>query len=306
MSHLRQVTEFTCAVCNEKLQLDPNDQTTFDSKTNHEKFFGMQLTTYRVSHETAEERHVNTIIVDHMGFFRGHKDAFTESIDRDLQRAERPYWVAEQRPASLTSHQYLDLFFVIDTEDNWVLEIVNSARVRALELARLIDERISEIRRLYDVMPDHLSLTLGDQDLRLWMKETRVVVASLKSPACFSAVEALAQEILRVSHPDTLPEKRLLVLALQSIALQPRIDVNVVRRLVSDDRLFTTVDFPYTSRIQSIVSRLERRFPLANDVLVPLLSGRANVIDLLEEGHINDLSNIFELLDFVDRRGLLE
>ncbi|TXT54803.1 MAG: hypothetical protein BAJATHORv1_50054 [Candidatus Thorarchaeota archaeon] len=303
MSQTKQVSTFQCAVCNERVSFNPRDPTTFESKTPHEKFFGMQLTTYRVSHMVGSERHVNTIIVDHMDLFRGHKDAFVEQVKGE--KAEQQLWLVSQKPATLESHPFFDCVFIMDRDDSWVLEGVTSSEVRILELARLLAQRVEEAERVYESLPDELNFTIADQDLRVWTKGSRIACGALKGPAAFGSLSTLLKETIREPHRDAIPDKRLLVLGLHAIAVNPKIDSSVLLKLVGDDRLFSKIDFQYIPRIPSIVDRVERKFDFAEEILVPLLSGKASVIDLLEQGQIGRIQKVFDMLEHVERRGLL-
>ncbi|MBD3404962.1 MAG: hypothetical protein GF411_02365 [Candidatus Lokiarchaeota archaeon] len=303
MSQIQQITQFQCAVCNEPIKFDPENPTTFESKTTHEKFFGMQLTTYRVAHEIGNERHVNTVVVDHKHLFRGHKDAFVEQIDK--LEEEKRLWLVSQKPDALHTHPYLENVFIMDRIDSWVMEGLGSEKVRLLELARLLDKKVEEAERVYETLPEEMSFTIADQDLRIWINNSRVACVTAKGAAAITSIKILLKELTKNTHRDAIPDKRLLILGLHVISEYPKINPEILIRLASDDRLYSKIEFGFIPRIPSIVERVERKYPFAKEILMPLLSGTASVINLLEQGQIGKISQIFDMLDYVDRRGLL-
>ena len=137
MTLLRSVTEFTCRVCGKPLKFDPTDESAYISKTDHEDFFGMQLTTYRVAHDSENERHYNSVVVDHMGFFRGHRDAYAEPLDIIDYSTDRTYWIFHEESPAIERTQNVGLALLINRSDRWVIDIVCPAKLNASEIATL-------------------------------------------------------------------------------------------------------------------------------------------------------------------------
>jgi hypothetical protein len=305
MSQVKEMTEFHCAICKDAIRFDPTDGSTYENRTPEEQFFGMQLTTYRVAHITGNDRHINTVIVDHEGFYRGHKDAFSEKVRVVDTHIDRVFWPVAEERRTLSIHPHIDMAILVDLQEYWVMELVNTIGLRALEMARLITERIDEVRQVYEAVPDNLAVTIADQEVRVWMSGSRMVSVRMKTPAAYAAVDNLAREILRVDSGEVVPDKRLLTLAFHAIGATPKLERDCIVRLLRDNLFFALIDFPYPFRVPDIVGRLKSRFPAAESFLTPLLRGRETIIDLLEQGYIEQLPMVIDMIDYVERRGLL-
>ncbi len=304
MSQLKQLTEFRCAICDEVIQFDPNDSKTYEAKTAEDTFFGMKLTTFRVSHEIGNNRHVNTIIVDHRGLFRGKKDAFVEEI-RLAPDSEIPIWVVGDEEKVLKTHPYFSVMLMLDYNEKWLMVILNESTFRMIELAHLINEKVIEALKVYKEVPEILTITVADQDFRIWLEGSRIVGVVLKSPKAFDAINIATKCILQNTHNDAIPNKKLMKLVLQALAVNPKLEERYVLKLLLDHNLFSNIDFPYKARISSITQRLETRFDIASEFLTPLLRGQNSVIELLEVGYIEQVQTVFDMLDYVERRGIL-
>ncbi|NWF96877.1 MAG: hypothetical protein HXY34_12115 [Candidatus Thorarchaeota archaeon] len=306
MSQQRQMTEFHCAICNEPVRFVPSDERTYENRTAEEQFFGMQLTTYRVAHNAGSERHVNTVIVDHMGLFRGYKDAFSEKTRVKGTHSDQVFWPLAHEHRTLSIHPHVDVALIIDLQDNWVMELVNAVRVMVLEMARLISERIDEVRQVYESMPDTLAVTIADHEVRVWTQGSRFFCVRMKTPTAYAAIDSLAREALTADSGDVIPDKRLLTLAFQAIGASPKLERQYIVRLLRDNLLFAHIDFQHQSRVPDIVARLQNKFPRSDGFLTHLLRGHTTVIELLEQGYIEQLALVMDLLDYIQRRGLLE
>ncbi|MEM2143239.1 MAG: hypothetical protein QXS20_10680 [Candidatus Thorarchaeota archaeon] len=305
MSQLKGITEFHCAICKDTVRFDPTDEGTYESKSSEEDFFGMRLTTYRVSHMVGNEKHVNTVIVDRSGLYRGHKDVFSLNVGQQVEPASRAWWLLKRGPKALTQHSHLEASLLMDLDECWVMEMVNTTAVRSVEMARLVMERIEEAHRIYETVPTTLTVSVAGQDVHVWRSDHRIVCMKLKTPTAYATLDWLARRMIALDDNGPYPDKRLLLLAMRAIGSNPRLDTALLTRLLEDNLFFATVNFPYVSRIPSIVRRLQSRFPDAEGFLTPLLRGSATVIDLLEQGYIEKLPAIVEMIDYVNRRGLI-
>ena len=298
-------TEFLCQICSKPIIFSTKDPDTFVSKTEHDTFFGMQLTTYRVSHEVNNERHLNTVIVDHMGFFRGHRDAYTETYDTIISSDDSNYWFKSTESPSLSVHRYLNMFMLIDRCERWVMNIIDSQGVNLLELARVIIDRVEEAEHIYEEKPNRMEITVAHHSLVLWISDSTIICADIKSSTVIPVVESLALAIVSVKDDSNSTLKRSLVLSMKMIENNSKIDSQLLYRMVQDNLLFVKITTPFEDRISDLAERIGKRLPLAGKVLGPLLRGYTTVIELLEGEYIGQLKEIFEVIDFVNRRGLL-
>ena len=79
----------------------------------------------------------------------------------------------------------------------------------------------------------------------------------------------------------------------------------MLSRILNEDMLFATLHTPYEDRIPSIVERTAQRYPVAGEILGPLLRGYITFVDVLEGEFSSRYEEIFELIEFVNRRRIL-
>ncbi|MHA1770389.1 MAG: hypothetical protein ACTSYL_00200 [Candidatus Thorarchaeota archaeon] len=299
------ITEFKCKICGATIQFSINDPETYESKTPHKEYFGMQLTTVRVSHDTSDERHHNAIVIDQRGLFRGYRDAYSEplvSLDKELPQS---LVVHPSQGIQLSTHDYVKLLIIVDRQRFWVQAYLCPAEFRPTELARLVMERVEEAERIYDQPQKRLNFSLADMDLHVWHTNERIAFVSVKSLSKLSVLEGLVDGLLTINPTSPFSSQRALEIALRVIDDVPDPDSKTLRRLVTDPMIFTIAATPFQDRVNSIVERVGKRFPIAKTVLRPLLTGQSSLIDVLEDGYWTKIEEVFDMVDFINRRGLL-
>ena len=219
--------QFQCQVCRETLSVDPDDEKTFLSKTEHDKVFGMQLLTYRVAHVVGDERHVNSIILDHEGFFRGHRDSYAEKIpqkEKILQKGEprtdHHFTIFEEIPA-LSEHHLVNLAFITDRQERWVLEIVNPGGVKMHELALLASDRIEEAEKVCEFVPGPLTEVIADRELAIWSSGSKVLCVESKSSRGVALMDRFATLLQNSTQYSRYPSKKMIILAMKVIDENP-------------------------------------------------------------------------------------
>ena len=302
---LLTTTEFICKVCGKPITFDITDQGTFISKTDHEDFFGMKLTTYRVSHDDEKERHYNSVVVDHMGLFRGHRDAYSEPLHTLDPSTERRYWVYHEDEKSGEPTNGIGLALLISRDQRWVVDIVCPARMNASEIATLILDRVEEAWRIYNDIPQPMETHFADRDFYIWTSDERVLCVSFNNLKLLKSLESIALSIVTGNDESIIPRRRLLNLLFQILEKDPDLSPEMLSKIMNEDMLFTTFHTPYEDRISSIVERSTARHPIANDILGPLLRGYVTLIDVLEGEYCSRYKEVFELVDFINRRRIL-
>ena len=302
---LISTTEFICKVCGKPIQFDISDESTYISKTEHEDFFGMKLTTYRVSHDDKKERHYNSVVVDHMGFFRGHRDAYSEPLHALDPSTERRYWVYHEDEVSGEPTNGIGLALLISRTQRWVVDIVCPKSMNASEIATLVLDRVEEAWRIYNDIPTPLETHFADRDFYVWTSDERVLCVSFNNPQLLKSIESIADDIVSENDESIIPRRRLLNLLFQIIERDPNLSPDTLSKIMNEDMLFATFHTPYEDRISSIVERTAERHPIANEILGPLLRGYLTLIDVLEGEHCSRYKEVFELIDFINRRRIL-
>jgi len=305
MTIAHTITEFKCRVCGEPLKFDIEDSSAFISKSEHEDFFGMKLTTYRVAHDSTEERHVNTIIVDHAGFFRGHRDAYTEPLDDIRPALDRNYWVFHEESPTIEKTENVRLALLISRADRWIVDVVCPSNLNASEIATLMVDRVEEAQRVYNTIPQPMETRVADMDIRAWTSDARVLCVSFTNGSLMSIINSLAEHIVTENENSIVPRRRMLSVIFKILETDPNLSPSMLSRIMNEDMLFAKLHTPYEERISSIVERTAARYPIAGEILGPLLRGYTTLVDVLEGNLSSKYNDIFELIDFVNRRRIL-
>ncbi|MDF1540187.1 MAG: hypothetical protein P1Q69_14935 [Candidatus Thorarchaeota archaeon] len=305
LTAIRTLTEFTCRICGEAIKFDPADSQTFMTKTEHEDFFGMKLMTFRVSHDVENERHTNSVVVDHMGLFRGHRDAFSEPLDKIDPSIDRIYWVLHEDTPAIESTSNIKLAILINRTERWVVDVVCPKSVNASEIATLALDRVEEAWRVYNTIPQPMETRIADMGLHVWTSDSRVLCVSFRNGSLVKAVDALAPHIISETEDSIIPRRRMLKLIFQILEKNPDLTPSMLSRIMNEDMLHTTFHTPFEDRIPSIVERTATRHPIAEDILGPLLRGYITLIEVLEGKAASSYKEVFELVDFINRRKIL-
>jgi hypothetical protein len=299
------VTEFKCRVCGEPLKFDLKDPTAFISKSDHEDFFGMKLTTYRVAHDTKDERHFNTVIVDHAGFFRGHRDAYKEPLVKTSPSLDGDYWVYHDESPAIERTKNVALSLLINRTDRWVIDIVCQSNLNVREISTIVIDRVEEALRVYNDIPQPLEARIADMDVYTWTSKNRALCVSFTNGALKPTIDSFARYILDENLDSIVPQRRLLNVIFKILENNPSLSSTTLYRIVNEDMLFATLHTPYEDRISSIVERTAQRHPIAAEILGQLLRGYITFIDILEGDYSSRYQEIFDLIDFVNRRRIL-
>ncbi len=297
-------TGFRCMICGESMSLDIDNEVTYDSKTSHDKFFGMQLTTYRVSHYTSDERHQNLVLIDHRGLFRGHKDAFSEPITQEVVVNTKQFRLISPELPALLDHKQIEIVLIFDRTDNWLMNFLCPSEVRPSELVMLLQERILESEQIYEELPDYTIVKVADREIHIWMNGPRVVAVQVSNPEILTQLTIFAKELIKDLSVQGSKKQQSILLSLRILNETPSIESKVISRLLSDDLLYSETRLEIQDRIPRIVERVSKEYPIANEILTPLLQGDVTLMELLDDGYSRRIDEVFDLIDYVNRRGL--
>lgn len=305
-------TEFQCKLCPSVIKFHINDESSFMSRKDHQVFFGMELTTYKVAHYLNEKMHVNSVLVDHRGIFHGLVEGFVFDIN-DYSRNEP---VKRTQITSLTpddhpipDHLLIDSMFVIHREKLWIMDLIRPPRINSIELGQLILEKLQELSRVYSKPPDSSSFYIADKKYYFWFSNPILIVACFKHEEIFEIMDLVIKKLLAQKYQDnewSIKRDRL-NLALQYIEKVPLMNSNVpvIFKILFDDLIYTYIQTKYPDQIPRIVERLSKEFSLARQVLEGLLKNNLRVIDLLKNGFLKNARDLVDLMDFINRRNIL-
>ncbi|MHA2119229.1 MAG: hypothetical protein ACW98J_09940 [Candidatus Thorarchaeota archaeon] len=213
--------QFLCQVCGETLSVDPEDEKTFLSKTDHEEVFGMQLVTYRVAHIAGNERHINAVILDHKGHFRGHRDSYSEMIQREDQPRINHFWTIFQNVPCLSENRLVKLAFIADRKERWVLELVDPGDVKMRDLAFMAVDCVEEAERVSESLPSPLIVNMADRELVIWSRGSRLLCAEAKTSKAVALMDRFATLLQNSQQDSHFPSKNMIILAMRVIEENP-------------------------------------------------------------------------------------
>lgn len=305
--------DIKCKLCGAVIDFDIGNETTYLSKTEHQNFFGTQLFTYRVQHTVENEQHINAVLVDHQGNFRGYIDAYKEtrySAEQKLDPKNLENFIhLGEEIETITNNTLLTNFFIINSV-GWFLEVIKLPNINTNAVLERIYEKITESKRIYKEIPQPLKIVVADLDFYVWIEKTTFIIISVKDTEIIDDLTNLIMEILDcVENSETLPNKRtykILVSILSEVG-PSQISLRLVRRLLTDDLFYSRIKTKYPERIDVIIPKIVRRHAVSEVILRELLLGKSSFIEMLENDEIvvAYYKEIIETLDFINRRKLL-
>ncbi|MBE0527119.1 MAG: hypothetical protein IH631_09265, partial [Candidatus Thorarchaeota archaeon] len=252
-----------------------------------------------------DERHYNTVIVDHAGFFMGHRDAHTELLEGIPPSIDRNYWIFYEDSSTIEKTENVQLALLVSRTDRWVIDIVCPKTLNVSETATIIIDRIEEAQRVYNDIPQPMEVRIADMNIHAWISDRRVLCVSFTNGALKPTIDSIASIIVDQNHDSIVPQRRMVNVIFRILESNPKLSPSILSRIMNEDMLFTVFHTPYEDRIPSIVERTASRHPIAKEILGPLLRGYTTLIEALEDKYSSRYEEIFNLIDFVNRRKLL-
>ena len=294
------ITDFKCMMCDEILAFDTDDLHTYVSKSSAEDFFSMKLSRYVVKHDTADEEHVNVIIVDQNHKYRGHKDYYKNA------KSKSNFTIVT---FSLPSNK-IDLLLVIDLKSNITLEYINKDNnVKTTVLASKITEFINQNLELYEhfqeiVLFEYLSkkylisplsnkiftiLLVNDANTSLGIPFLKLLRYLSKESEIFltaSVLNPILKIVFKIIERDDFRTDDLSLLeSLSKVYFTTKLSINE----------------EYKSKSDLIIKLTRKYYPLAEIILPALLKSNKTVAELMEEEvFFNNYKDIIKLVNFID------
>lgn len=301
------ITDFKCVICQDIIAFNTEDPTTYESSTVIEEFFTMKLTRFVVSHLHGTEEHVNVVIADQDGKYRGHKDAYINQISSQL--INRIY---SSNTEHLIDHKSIELFIVLDLDKIVVREYINTIRIKTAALAEKIDNFIKETKEIYEVIPEDLIYTYAKKNFHLILVEKNIFM-------CFAFVNDNAKEnqkyveafqylkpIINGSHTNSPLLKLIyIVLRITDIDSFSKNDLEYIHKLLSSDVFFSElmINPKYEDKIQIVRKTFVNEFPCSDFVINPILKHKTTLIDIFDD-NISQYRCVIDFIEFLRRRKL--
>ncbi|MBN1330140.1 MAG: hypothetical protein JXA54_11760 [Candidatus Heimdallarchaeota archaeon] len=311
---LANVVYVKCKLCDAEMIFDVNDESSFLSKTEHQDFFGMRLSTYRVQHTVNGEKHINAFLIDHRNLFRGHVDAYKiPALKEEEQFLDfddlNNYMLLEEEIYTPESNNVLTNFFIASL-DGWILEVVKIPKSKTEAILTSVFEKIEESKKIYEIIPQPLNVIIANLECIIWNEGRTYLIITFKNKDIVGKYNQLISQITTyIENNGIIPKKRIFKILneiLQSTDFAEK-NPDLILRLLSDNLYYSRIMTQYPERIDTIISKITKRFTFSENTLKDLLLGKFSLIELfeLQPELITECKEIIEILDFINRRKLL-
>ena len=305
-------TEFPCKICHTSIKFRIDDNTSYLHKKVLEKYFGMQLVTFQVAHLAGNEMHMNSVMADETGAFKGYVEAYPVplsefSLEENKLFEETRFQKIPEGNIPLKNHAFLEILYLMDLKTLQILELINPSAFNVEEIARFALSKIEEFKKIYTESPQSIQMAIADKNFSMWLFKDNILVASFNNANFIDKFDPIARKFVEQTFYDLVVKVDQVKTALKFLE-RPHIstkDVSSFFRLVSDDRLFSKIQVKYPENIPRIVKKLKEEFKIESEILEPFLYGKVSMSDLLGPELITKTSELFDLIDFVNRRNLL-
>ena len=275
-------------------------------------FLGSALVKYQVAHVEGNEMHLNTVIVDATGEFLGHIDAYAVPLseflaDGKVTMNEPNLIFGPEGYVPLKTHKFLEILLFLNTKHARILELISPGSLNIVEVGRLVEEKVQETKKIYLNISENVLLNIADKNFRIWISGDNILVASINTEGFLAAFDMIAKQLVQKDFEEIVERTEPLKIALKFLE-KPQSsskDLHTFFRLYSDDRLFSRIRVKYPENIPRILERLKKEFKTGSELLDPFLNGQKSLIEILGSDIITRAWELFELIDFIDRRKLL-
>ncbi len=301
------ITDFKCVICQEIIAFNTEDPSTYQSSVVIEEFFSMKLTRYVVSHFFNSEEHVNVVIADQDGRYRGHKDGYIN------QTSSKP---VNKEFLSLTdqllNHNAIELFTVIDLTQLTLREYINTIRIKSTAFAEKIDTFIKETREIYEILPQELTFTYAHKNFHLIHVEKDIFCCysfindNSKDNQKFLETFRELKPLINGSHSNS-PLLKLIYTTLKitnskSFTLK---DLDYNHKLLNSEVFFSEliINPNFKDRIQEVQKTFIEEFPCSEFVISPIIKEKTTLIDIFDS-NTEQYKCIIDFIEFLQRRKL--
>ena len=305
VSNKLTLVDFKCTICEEMMVFNIEDETSYKTKTYLEDFFYMKLFRYVVSHTSKDEEHVNVVIVDQNGKYRGHKDAYTSKTSIPIISANYTS-ITDQ----LINHKFIELFFIVNQSFQTITEYINEIHIKTTIMTEKIVSFIEESREIYDILPQELVFSYANKDFHIFLlKDSNFCCAS------FSDKTDLQKELIgkllsnlnanvNESFINTPFQQLLsLILKISNFDSFNKNDLLYIQKLLSSDKYFSELQInpSYKENVQILKKNFVEDFPCANRILNKLIDQKISLIAIFVD-NLTSYKCIIDFFEYLERR----
>lgn len=310
---LMSQTELKCSICEAKLVFNINDASTFINKTEKGTFYGSKIAVYRIFHLVDNKKHINAVIVDKGGFYRGFVDSYLEDVSPE--ETANYYTLIIKDPlanAKFPSESY-DLMLFIDSESKQIVEqITGESNVKIINFAEIIVQRTIEGEKIYHETPSYYKTWIADKKLYIWKKGKTIIALSVKKSIKdkISVLEKFLTLILTHLNENNIESisRRNCYLVMRIIEISDILkdsDIEYLIRIITDDSL--NFLFNVNTNLEDLVNYTSEKYEISADYLEMLFLGQVTILDIIFDDDTNLLlyKMYVDLMDFLDQRKLI-
>ncbi|MBN1800637.1 MAG: hypothetical protein JW891_03980 [Candidatus Lokiarchaeota archaeon] len=307
-------TSFQCQLCNADINFKLSDESTYLSKEIFQHFLGTELYSIKVAHYSNNELHVNTVLVEEDGTINNILNSHSVKLE-NYENKElidlKFFKFSEDNHNILEKHPLFDLFVLFNVFDNWIYELVCLPVFNSLELINIVHKKIQEAISIYSKIPSYLSVSIADKIFHLWIDQSNVICVNLRNELNFQWFNPLVSEFIdRATMEGTLISncpRFLLISDFFQGNLIPENKITMIKRLINDDLLYSSVRVKYPDRIERISNKLIAEFGISKSFILGFFYQDKNIIDFIKLSEKKDkFEDFIEMIDYINRRKLLE
>lgn len=307
MSVANKITlvDFKCMICEEIIAFNIEDQSSYQSKTYLEDFFYMKLFRYVVSHTSQEEEHVNVVIVDQNGKYRGHKDAYISKPSISIT-----YSNYKSITDQLINHKFIELFFIVNQSIQTIMEYVNEIHIKTASMTEKILSFLEESKEIYEILPSELVFSYANKNFYIYLLN-----GSYFGCASFSDKIDVQKELIgkllsnfnakiNESFVNTPLQKLfLLILKISNIDTFNKNDLVYIQKLLSSDKFFSELQInpSYKENVQILKKNFVEEFPCADHILNELIDQKVSLIAIFAE-NLTSYKCVIDFIEYLERR----
>ncbi len=291
-------TTFTCKICGMQVTFSTFDPNTYVSRKEHDSFFGMSLQSFRVEHCIENERHVNSVIVDSKGLYRGHLDAYAERLIDDQVEG---YYLENVEETRNLPKKPIKFFYLYDLTSRMVLQFIEAEGINLNTLMDYTLKKIHEFRQLYET-GNSFEFELADLEIQVIIEGNYALFFTLSEPN--EDLKGALRRIVSQYSIEGFIQISSLILLLHIISRNEVVDFERLEKLLRTDLIRVQVKTDLAEYIPKIAERITREFNVEYEVVVSILEGKITVYEFLINNPTK-YSEIGRMVEFTNRRKLL-
>ncbi len=308
------IINFNCKLCNASIRFSTNDKNSYLAMEPYERFLGKELCAFKVIHYYKNEMHVNTVIVEKNGIVIDIIKSNAVKLEQfnDKKQLNLKFFnYTDESKKVIKSHQLYDMLVFFNLSDHWMYNLVCSPLFDAVELTHIIYKRIQEVMRFYSEVPSYMTFSIADKLFHLWIYESNILCMNLKNERNIAWLKPILPEFLQqCSLKDKLISDCPRLLLLSDFFKENEIldeKIPLIKRFLLDDLLYSRIQLKYLDSIDQILKKLISEFNIDKVFVLAFFFQDKSIVDFTKRlGNFQDFEEFINMIDFINRRGLLE